>query len=443
MELLDKTQLSALIRRIETFTHLPESVAADLLAGGTCVEFAEGELLIRQGDESLFALVLVDGVADVIVETKYGAAHLAAINAPALVGDIGVFTLVSRTASIFAKTSVRAIRIEGRALHHAGEQNPRFLSAILAQLGHRLETFNKAIGFYSHALSALRLDEFNMALLDDLMNPLPELADFSRSFRQLAEQITIQRAHRAEMASAQAIQRAMLPTRNMLNRSQAFVTIHAEMRAARDVGGDLYDFFEIDEDRLVITIGDVCGKGIPAALFMAMTQTVMRYVLRHENNLEAAIAAANVLLATDNRESMYATLFCAVVNFRTGDLQYCGCGHDFPLILRSDGDLEAVSSSENLPLGLKLRADFRGNTTVLRHDDRLLLFTDGFTDATNTNGERFGSKRLSDAVKLLNGVDSQHVIGRLIGAIDKFADGAQQFDDLTAVLLTMSTELRD
>src|SRR5262249_6422034 len=237
------------------------------------------------------------------------------------------------------------------------------------------------------------------------------LADFARSLRQLAEQITIQRAHRAEMASAQAIQKAMLPTADLLERCRSHVTLHAEMRPARDVGGELDDFFELDPDRLVVTIGDVCGKGIPAALFMAMTQTVTRYTLRHEDNLGAAISAANVLLATGNQESMYATLFCAVVNFRTGHLQYCHCGHEFPFILRSDGQVEAVSSTRNLPLGLSLGAKFQSSATVLGQNDRLLLFTDGFTDASRTTGERFGSERLLETVKQLRTVDPRQMIG--------------------------------
>ena len=102
------------------------------------------------------------GEADVLVETKHGSAHLASLAAPALVGEIGVLTMVSRTASIRARTRVQTVRVEGEALHRIGQENPRFLSAILAALGRRVETFNKAIGFYSHALAALREDGFGV-----------------------------------------------------------------------------------------------------------------------------------------------------------------------------------------------------------------------------------------------------------------------------------------
>src|SRR5258705_2694685 len=185
---------------------------------------------------------------------------------------------------------------------------------MMLQLGRRFETFNKAIGFYSHALGALEREDFDLSLLDDLMHPLPELVDFSRSFVRLAEQITLRRAHREEMANARAIQESMLPFDDVLEHCKNYVEVDAKMRPAREVGGDLYDFFLIDSDRLAITVGDVCGKGIPAALFMAMTQMVMRYMLRQEPDVGAATTAGNALLAASNREMMFTTLFCSVLN---------------------------------------------------------------------------------------------------------------------------------
>ena len=268
------------------------------------------------------------------VESKYGFVPLASLESPAFVGEIGVFTNVPRTASIKAKTKVRAVRLDADELHRFGQQNPGFLASLMLQLGRRFETFNKAIAFYSHALGALERDDFDLALLNDLRNPLPELIDFSRSFVRLAEQITLKRAHRKEMANARAIQESMLPSDGVLAPCKPYIEVHAMMRPAREVGGDLYDYFLIDGDRLAVTIGDVCGKGIPAALFMAMTQMVMRYMLRQESDIGEAATAGNALLAASNREMMFATLFCSVINLRTGQLCYSNCGHHSPLILR-------------------------------------------------------------------------------------------------------------
>jgi hypothetical protein len=242
---LDRLQLAQIVEKLAVFSRVVETAAVDLLQHGELVEFAEQANLVTQGDVSDFALAVIDGTIEVFVESKYGPVHLASIEAPAFVGEIGVFTNVTRTASIRAKTKVQAIRLGIDALHHFGLENPSFLSSLMLQLGHRFETFNKAIGFYSHSLAALERDDFNLALLDDLRNPLPELVDFSRSFVSLAEQITIKRAHREEMANAQAIQISMLPEQGVLEQSKDYVAIHASMRPAREVGGDLYDCFAI------------------------------------------------------------------------------------------------------------------------------------------------------------------------------------------------------
>jgi serine phosphatase RsbU (regulator of sigma subunit) len=429
-------RIASAVRTLEVFRHLPEQVGLGLLERGRRIEFEPGELLVKQGAQSDFALVLIEGEADVLVETKHGPAHLASLASPALVGEIGVLTMVSRTASVRAKTRVQTVRIEAEVLHRVGQENPRFLSAILALLGRRVETFNKAVGFYSHALSALTEEKFDLALLDDLRNPLPELVDFSRSFRELAEQIAIQRAHREEMANAHAIQSAMLPGPQALEGCRDYVDIQAEMHSAREVGGDLYDFFLIDADHLAVTIGDVCGKGIPAALFMSMTQTVLRYTLRHETGLEAAVTAANALLAANNREKMFATLFCAVVDLRAGIVAYCSCGHQPPLILR-DGQSAELHSSFSLPLGLRANARFNADKIALEPGDRLLLFTDGFADATNVDGEKFGESRFHAMVAGLITTPSTQLLGRLFQSVESYTGEAPQFDDLTAVLITL------
>lgn len=432
---LDASQIVNAVRALPVFASLPEPSVVDLIRGGEVLQFDEEQILIKQGERSDYALVLMDGVVEVFVESKYGVVHLASMEAPAFVGEIGVFTNVPRTASIKTKTKVRAVRIGINELHRFGHENPRFLSSLMLQLGRRFETFNKAIGFYSHALGALERDEFDLTLLDDLRHPLPELVDFSRSFIRLAEQITLRRAHREEMANARAIQESMLPPDETLERCGAYVDIHAKMRPAREVGGDLYDFFLIDSDRLAVTIGDVCGKGIPAALFMAMTQMVMRYMLRQEDKVGDAATAGNALLSASNREMMFATLFCFVLDLKTGLVSYCSCGHHSPFILRNGKRIETVAAS-SLPLGLDENTKYKTESLVLEPGDQLFMFTDGFVDAVNPEGLRFGDERLEEMVNQFRAHPPQQFIQELIRSIDDFADGEPQFDDLTGLLVT-------
>ena len=194
------------MRGLPAFAGLPQQAGVALIEGGQWLEFEEEQFVIKQGQPSDFAIVLVEGTVDVLAESRYGSVPLASVEAPAIIGEIGVFTNVPRTASIQAKTRVRAVWIGSDELRRFGQANPAFLSAIMLQVGRRLRTFNNAIGFYSHALEAIERDDFDLTLLDNLKHPLPELVDFSRSFVRLAEEIMLRRAHRREMANARAIQ---------------------------------------------------------------------------------------------------------------------------------------------------------------------------------------------------------------------------------------------
>ena len=152
--------------------------------------------------------------------------------------------------------------------------------------------------------------------------------------RIMAAQAAQRRAHEAEMASAAAIQRAMLPSAGQSDFAEGRLDIFAHMIPAREVGGDLYDIVKLDGNRVMISIGDVCGKGVPASLFMAITQTVMRLVVRFGQDLQTEINSANKLMVANNREDMFTTLFCGVIDVPSGTMTYCNCGHNPPLVLR-------------------------------------------------------------------------------------------------------------
>lgn len=415
------------------FRDLPLPRLVELVRGAEEIAFSTDELIIRKGDRSEYAYLVLEGRAHVSIDTSYASVHLATLNAPCLVGDIGVFTGAPRTADVRAGSPGRGLRFAAADLHRIGEQHPKFLASAMRELGGRIETFNRAIGFYTNALTALQRYDFDLALLDDLRNPLPELADFSHSFRQLAEEIMHRRAQRQEMANAAAIQRAMLPSPLPDAASGGRVSITADMRPAKDVGGDTYDFIMADEDTLVVSIGDVSGKGIPASLFMTATQTIMRMVFRQEGSLADKIRMANDLLSADNREMMFVTFFCAVVDLRTGMLDYCNAGHNPPLLLRTDGTLEKPTVS-NIALGILEDARFRCDRMKLNPGDRLLLFTDGLPEAVDTRDVPFGDPLLEEtAIALHRSGGETDLVGVLHDKVQAYAEGAPQFDDLTSV----------
>lgn len=432
-------RIAGMVRDHELFRELPEAALTELVARGIRVVFHPGEFLMRRGEASDYALLIIDGTCDITIDTAYDHAHLATATGPGVVGEIGAFTGVPRTASVRARTQVSAVRLAAGDLAAAGQAHPAFLFGVMRQIGGRYATFNRAFGFYSNALNALERQDFDMRLLDELQNPLPELVDFSQSFRRLAQEIMGRQAHRREMANAAAIQRAMLPP-SLPSQALGFrAEVHAEMRPATEVGGDFFDFFPLPRDRMVVTIGDVSGKGIPASLFMGAAQTAIRYVLRNEDELGEGVRIANDLLCATNSEVMFVTLFCGVLDLKTGQLDYCNCGHTDCMILRADGRLERPTPT-GIALGLMEERAFPAVRTQLDPGDRLFLFTDGLTDATNADGEAYGEERLEEAALRLRPLDNQPFITRLLDEIEAFCLGASPFDDVTAVGMTFLGE---
>ncbi|MCC6778667.1 MAG: SpoIIE family protein phosphatase [Hyphomicrobiales bacterium] len=394
---------------------------------------APGDAMVRQGAASDSVYLILEGDVDVLVETAYGAVHLARLGSGAVVGDVGVFTGVPRTASVIASAPVRALRFASEQIISAGDNSPRFMRAILAKLGRHVATYNNAIGFYTNALSAIEQDSFDLRLLDDLMQPAAELVSFAETFRRMARQVTLRQESRKEMASAATIQRAFLPNLQELSDLRMPVDIDARMLPAKDVGGDFYDVFLIDDEMLAVTIGDVCGKGVPAALFMAVTQSVLRLVLRQAGELAARIGIANDLIVSLNKESLFATTFCAVIHLPSGRLTCCNCGHNAPLFLRNgQAALDRIVRT-GPPLGMLPGARYTSRELDLSPGDGLILFTDGVTEAMDLGKQLYGDARLTSTVEMSRASPARELVGRIFNSVDAFVADAPQSDDITCL----------
>jgi serine phosphatase RsbU (regulator of sigma subunit)/CHASE2 domain-containing sensor protein len=253
------------------------------------------------------------------------------------------------------------------------------------------------------------------------------------SDRSLAREIAQRRAHEAEMASAAAIQRAMLPAAQPGELAAAAYDVHPFMTPAREVGGDLYDIVGLDEGRVLVSIGDVCGKGIPAALFMAITQTVMRLAVRGGESLGAEVIAANRQLAADNAEGMFTTLFCGVLDLSTGALTWVNCGHPAALLLRAGATAFEPLRVGGPPLGVIETAKYVAKSATLAPGDLLFLYSDGITEAENAAAELFGAARLEQALLDARGRSARDVVEHVVKCVSEFAAGAPQSDDITCV----------
>jgi sigma-B regulation protein RsbU (phosphoserine phosphatase) len=408
----------------------PASIDA-LIQGGRQQSFHHGDILLQEGAVSDSAVLILEGELEVSVQTAYGPVTLTVMSGPALMGEIGVLANLPRTATVRALSAGQALWIDDQLFARLSEDHPAILRRIVAVLGQRIASFNQAIGFYTNALAALERDDLDPNLLDDLRNPPAELLSFAVTFRKMADQIVSRLARMREMASAAAIQRAMLPDPLPADGNGTRFTLFADMRAAKEVGGDFYDAFLITPDRLAITVGDVSGKGVPASLFMAVCQTVMRMLLRQESNLARAVSRADEMLDASNREFMFATFFVAVLDLPSGELTYCNCGHNPPLLMR--GDICERLAAEDPPLAVASPHEYTMRTTRLSAGDSLLLYTDGVTEAHRSDNSLFGDERLSAVAHEPGRLDG--LIGRIMQSVDTFADGRPQFDDMACVAL--------
>lgn len=402
----------------EVFSGLAESI----LPAGT--------RLIRQGEASEFAYYLKSGSVTVFTENKFGSVSLATIHAPQLIGEIGVLARLPRTASIKAASDISVVRISADQLLEVGARNPALLFAVISQLGRQIDAVNKTVGLYTTALSALEQRAFDSAVLDELAHPPLELAEFSSAFRRFAKEISFKRRQEDELAGAAIIQKSFLPKPSRLSALTGRIDLFAAMRPARDVGGDFYDYFVLDENRLAFCIGDICGKGISASIFMSVVITTLRTAALEEASAGAIMQRANAILSRDNAACMFATVFFGIVDLVSGKLDYCNCGHNPPYVVGPEGRLTSLPAT-GLPMALYAAPAPRAESITLQPADTLLLFTDGVTEAMNLNNEEFGEEALAATLAREQAQGSAGLVSKVFAATDQFADGAEQADDIT------------
>jgi sigma-B regulation protein RsbU (phosphoserine phosphatase) len=237
-----------------------------------------------------------------------------------------------------------------------------------------------------------------------------------------------------ELTVAREIQRSIVPTIFPPFPEREEFDLHAVLQPAREVGGDLYDFFLIDDDHLGVAVGDVSGKGVPASLFMAVTITLLRAAGQGRRDPAEVLRRVNEPLCRGNEAAMFVTLFYGVYRISTGELTYSTGGHPSPYLVREDGRPEALARTQGAGLGVTTSAGFDAAAVRLQPGQGLLCYTDGVTEAMDAGGRMFGAERLEEAL----GVAHERAAGTADGvraAVSAFTTGAEQYDDLTLLAL--------
>ena len=271
-----------------------------------------------------------------------------------------------------------------------------------------------------------------------------EIEELANSFNHMAEELVTQIQSiekntkekaklEADLSLAKNIQASMLPHDFRLGTNTT--EVYATMTTAKEVGGDFYDFYLLDETHLVLTIADVSGKGIPAALFMMRSKTVLKnYItmMAQTAPLSSIVSMANDSLCQENEEMLFVTAFLAILDLKTGKLTYVNAGHNPPFLLRSaDQQYSCLNPKKNLVLGMMDSFSFEQQELFMQESDLLFLYTDGVTEAMNDVQEQYGEARLSDCLNQNASLAPKELLMQANTSVTSHAGNAEQSDDIT------------
>lgn len=238
-----------------------------------------------------------------------------------------------------------------------------------------------------------------------------------------------------DLTISRDIQQAILPKNFPPFPNEKSFDIYASMLAAKEVGGDFYDFFMIDKNRLGFVIGDVSGKGIPAAIFMAVSRTLIRATGLKGDSVSECIGHVNNLLCKESVSSMFVTVFYGILNTETGEVEYVNAGHNPPYLLTADG-ISKLEMTNGLALGVVDDFVFESKKIRLKKGDQLLLYTDGIVEAFNLEEEAYGEEKYEHFLNENRSLPVETIIKKSIADVNEFAGEAPQSDDITLLGLT-------
>ncbi len=348
--------------------------------------FRKGEYLFKVGDRAEKLYYVGKGVIRLPELNCF-------INAGQVIGELGIFSPgKQRTASAVAEEDVEAYTMGGDEVK-------------------RLMSVDPGLGINLIQLSIKRLIE-NL-----------------KAETQARERIN------TELRIARDIQASMLLRTFPPFPDRKEFEIYAMMEPAKEVGGDLYDFFLVDENRLFVMVGDVSGKGVPAALFMAISKALLKSEAMRGYPASEIVARVNNLICLDNPECVFVTVFCLILNTATGEAECCSGGHNPPLLCTNDGVVDYLDVPHGPVVGFQEYYNYQSKTIRLQPGEMLLLYTDGVTEAENPRAEHFSEKGLKACVSVLHDRELREVIAGVSQEVALHAQTQPQSDDITMLAL--------
>lgn len=335
----------------------------------------------------------------------------------------GIFLVVLGICSTFMVVFIRdnilyrIMYLEEQVAEYADSKNPA-LAQVIAE-GNRI---NDEIGSLANGFSGM----------------ISELQEYMTNLKLVtAEKEKIN----AELSVATDIQASMLPRIFPPFPDREDFSLYASMDPAKEVGGDFYDFFMLDEDHIALVMADVSGKGVPAALFMAIAKVMIKDAAQEVRDPAETMKRVNSQLCEDNDGELFVTVWLGIVEISTGKLVFADAGHEYPVLIHEDGQEELIKAERKRPPVATIDGiRYQNNEITIVPGDTLFLYTDGVPEATNTNEELYGMDRLQEVLAKLSKANVTELLPQVRADVDAFVGDAVQFDDLTMLAFRLEEQ---
>ncbi len=409
------------ISQFPLFSVLPQSEIRHLASSLHVCEFGKDTLLFKEGEEGKHYYILIDGEVEIIKALGTADERLLAVRGSgSFLGEMSLLSPDNRhTASVRARTALHLLEMTRDDLEKLLARRPKFAFEMMRTLSQRLDE--------SEDLTIRDLRRKNRELIK-------AYKDLEAAQALLIEQERLER----ELELARQIQESILP--HTLPQIPCFdFGVHIVPMA--EVGGDFYDFISLDENTLAIVAGDVADHGIPAALFMALTVTLLRAEAQRSSDPGEVLRSVNNHLLKMNQTGMFVTIFYGVLDCNKNEFKYARAGHELPLLEDVHGEIYPIEKRTGQPLALLPDPELDEGDIRLPEEGLLLLYTDGATDAIDRNGGMFGTVRLINIMQSEFQRSAQALCDVVWGELETFRGDMIQHDDVTLVAIKMKQDV--
>ena len=314
-------------------------------------------------------------------------------------------------------------------LSRLNELNNKFLKSIIVSAYGDMENIRTAMnrGAYDFITKPIDLKDLEITI----EKSLKEIKLYKRAIESHNKLIAFQQ----ELNIAKVIQTSLLPRNFPAFPEREEFDIYAKLIPAKEVGGDLYDFFLIDKYRLGVVIGDVSGKGIAAALLMAVCKTLLKTTAYKGIPVDNILSEVNNILVDESPPNMFVTVFLGILDTRSGAFEYSNGGHNSPYLISNNGKIEQLADIGGLLLGAMKNVEYQSNVIMITPGESLIFYTDGITEAFNKDDEEFNEDRLENIISDNNILSPCELVNSIFENVQSFTHGVEQSDDITCLAL--------